>query len=59
MTSERDAALKDKDDKLGGLNAVLYDRLPIREWDRTPRGRRTCLRASWRRSPPARSAVAR
>ena len=32
-TADRDKALKD-DDALGGLNAVLYKRLPIREWDR-------------------------
>jgi len=33
-TAKRDAALDDTDGKLGGLNAVLYRRLPIREWDR-------------------------
>jgi len=33
ITANRDKALKD-DDKTGGLNAVLYKRLPIREWDR-------------------------
>jgi len=33
MTAARDKALAD-DDALGGLNAVIYDRLPIREWDR-------------------------
>ena len=33
MTADRDEALKDND-KLGGLNAVLYKKLPIREWDR-------------------------
>ena len=33
ITADRDEALKD-DDKTGGLNAVLYKRLPIREWDR-------------------------
>lgn len=33
ITSDRDKALAD-DDALGGLNAVLYQSLPIREWDR-------------------------
>jgi dipeptidyl aminopeptidase/acylaminoacyl peptidase len=33
VTAERDKALSD-DDALGGLNVVLYKKLPIREWDR-------------------------
>ena len=32
-TAERDKALSD-DDALGGLNAVVYSKLPVREWDR-------------------------
>lgn len=32
-TADRDEELAD-DEKQGGLNAVLYKRLPIREWDR-------------------------
>jgi dipeptidyl aminopeptidase/acylaminoacyl peptidase len=33
MTAERVKALSE-DEALGGLNAVLYSKLPIREWDR-------------------------
>lgn len=33
MTAKRDKALADND-ALGGLDAVLYQKLPIREWDR-------------------------
>ena len=33
MTADRDDVLKDKD-AMGGLDAVLYKRLPIREWDK-------------------------
>jgi len=32
-TADRDKALSEED-ALGGLNAVLYQKLPIREWDR-------------------------
>jgi len=35
VTADRDKALADADgSELGGLNAVLYKKLPIREWDR-------------------------
>ena len=33
-TADRDKALADDDAVLGGLDAVLYHKLPIREWDR-------------------------
>jgi dipeptidyl aminopeptidase/acylaminoacyl peptidase len=33
-TAKRDKALEDGNKKLGGLNAVLFKRLPVREWDR-------------------------
>ena len=34
ITAERDQILADKDGTvLGGLNAVLYQKLPIRDWD--------------------------
>jgi len=33
-TAARDAVLADADGKLGGLDAVLFRRLPVREWDR-------------------------
>eukprot|EP00592_Proboscia_alata_P017715 CAMPEP_0194400124 /NCGR_PEP_ID=MMETSP0174-20130528/127035_1 /TAXON_ID=216777 /ORGANISM="Proboscia alata, Strain PI-D3" /LENGTH=817 /DNA_ID=CAMNT_0039196597 /DNA_START=77 /DNA_END=2530 /DNA_ORIENTATION=+ len=33
-TAARDKVLEDPEGKLGGLNAVLFKRLPMREWDR-------------------------
>jgi len=33
-TAARDKVLEDSEGHLGGLNAVLFKRLPVREWDR-------------------------